>query len=83
MRFPNKILSFRTDKDESQEDLANAAGITQQMISLYEIGSSAPNVVVAKVIADHYGTTIEILYEESIKAYLVELDEKKRKSTLG
>ena len=72
MKYPNRILAVRTDKDIYQEELAVTSGISQQMINLYEKGSSLPNVVVAELVAEYLGTTVRNLYEETIKDYIAE-----------
>lgn len=78
MLYPNKISSVRTDNDKSQGDLAAAAGVSQQMISLYENGSSIPNAIVAELIADALGTTVRYLYAESINSYITEMRIKRK-----
>jgi len=73
-KFPNKISEFRKDKDPEifQKELAEATGVTQQMISKYEVGESIPNGVVTYLICEKLNTTFSNLYEETLKAYIIE-----------
>jgi len=63
----------RTDKDLEQEDLAVAAGVSQQMISRYENGVSLPKIIAAELIAERLDTTVRELYKETIEAYRAEM----------
>ena len=75
MKYPNRILAVRSDMDIkiTQQDLADAVGVSQPMISEYEAGESLPNAIVAELIANYLDTTFKYLYEESIDEYIADM----------
>ena len=59
MSFGDNLERIRKDKKVSQAKLGAALGLTQQMVSSYEKGTSSPNIEVLVKIADYFGVEIE------------------------
>lgn len=64
----NKIKVFRAMHDLTQEDLAQAIGVTRQTILAIEKGKYVPSLDLAFRIARHFNVNIEEVfsYEEEI-----------------
>ncbi len=58
----NNIAKFRSKKKMSQQDLADAIGVSRKTISTVETGRFTPSVVIALSIAQHFETTVESLF---------------------
>ena len=58
----NKIKEFRKSKNVTQEDLANALGVTRQTIISLENGKYNASLQLAYKIAKYFGTTIENVF---------------------
>jgi putative transcriptional regulator len=58
----NKIKVYRAIKDITQEQLANAVGVSRMSISSYEQGIAEPSVFVALKMAEYFNTTINDLF---------------------
>ena len=69
-KYPNKIYALRNDHEPkiTQQELAEAAGVSQVMISKYEEGNTMPNAMILHYIAEYLGTTFMELYEKTIEA---------------
>ncbi len=65
----NLLEELRKAKNEKQEDLANAVGVSRQTIISIEKGKYNPSILLAFKIANHFGKKIEdvFLYEEESK----------------
>ncbi len=65
----NLLEELRKAKNEKQEDLANAVGVSRQTIISIEKGKYNPSILLAFKIANHFGKRIEdvFLYEEESK----------------
>lgn len=61
MSFGRNLERIRKDKKVSQATLGEELGLTQQMISSYEKGTSSPNVEILKKIADYFNVSIDTL----------------------
>lgn len=61
MTFGVNLERMRKDKHLSQKQLGDALGLTQQMISSYEKGSSAPNMDVLLKIAKYFHKSLDSL----------------------
>lgn len=59
--FSRNLTRLRTEKQMTQEELANLTGVSQTAISLYEAGSSLPKITIAVKIATVLGTSCEEL----------------------
>lgn len=66
MAFPEKLKALRIEKEWSQNDLAQRAGLTKLMISKYETGRSAPNLENLGKIARALGVTSDYLIFEDV-----------------
>jgi putative transcriptional regulator len=64
----NRIKVFRAMHDLTQEDLAQAIGVTRQTILAIEKGKYVPSLDLAFRIARHFNVTLEevFLYDEAI-----------------
>lgn len=68
MSFNNTLVSLRNQHGMTQEQLANAVGVSQAVISMYEGGIKVPSIFVAVKIAKTFGTTVEKLVEGNVNA---------------
>ena len=77
----DKIRELRRRDGRTQENLAQALGVTSQAVSRWESGGSYPDVEIIPSIANYFGITIDELFgyqsdrEEKIKAILAKADE--------
>jgi len=63
MRLGNNIRRFRFEKNEmSQEELANAIGITRQSVHAIEKGKFVPSTLLAFKLARFFNTSVEELF---------------------
>ena len=64
----NKIKVFRAMHDLTQEDLAQAIGVTRQTILAIEKGKYDPSLELAFKIARYFGASIEeiFIYDEPV-----------------
>jgi len=58
-----KIMKLRKDNKISQEELANAVGVTRQTITSLECEKYTASLVLAYKIAKYFGTTIEEIFD--------------------
>lgn len=58
----NNIAKFRAKHKLSQQELADAIGVSRKTISTVETGRFTPSVVIALSIAQHFETTVESLF---------------------
>lgn len=58
----NKIKVFRADKDWSQQELADAVGVSRQTINAIEQGKYAPSLPLALTLAKTFQTPVEQLF---------------------
>jgi putative transcriptional regulator len=58
----NNIAKFRSKNKLSQQDLADAIGVSRKTISTVETGRFTPSVVIAVSIAQHFETSVESLF---------------------
>ena len=56
-----RIEAARVNKQLTQEEAAKLIGISKDCLSNYERGKTAPNVIVAKKMAEVYGVGIDDL----------------------
>lgn len=73
----NKIKIYRAIKNVSQQELADAIGVTQQTIGRIEkLGTT--NLVTAKKIANYFGVRIEDIFLIKNTIYNVKNEEKNK-----
>jgi putative transcriptional regulator len=70
----NKIKVFRAMHDLTQEDLAQAIGVTRQTILAIEKGKYVPSLDLAFKIARHFQVNIEevFVYDEAVLTVAVD-----------
>jgi putative transcriptional regulator len=70
----NKIKVFRAMHDLTQEDLAQAIGVTRQTILAIEKGKYVPSLDLAFKIARHFQVNIEevFVYDEAVRTVAVD-----------
>lgn len=61
MSFGKNLERIRKDREISQATLGIKLGLTQQMISSYEKGTSSPNVEILIKLADYFDVSIDTL----------------------
>lgn len=77
----NKIKQFRKMYDRTQENMAQALGVTSQAISRWENGTGYPDIEIIPAIANYFGVTIDVLFgydgdrTEKIRSILKHADE--------
>ena len=59
--FKDNLLALRKIHNMSQEELADAIGVSRQTLSKYETGESLPDIEKCMLIADVFGVTIDDL----------------------
>ncbi|MBQ3528375.1 MAG: helix-turn-helix transcriptional regulator [Clostridia bacterium] len=62
LNLGNKIRELRRRDGRTQEDLADALGITSQAVSRWESGGSYPDMEIMPAIANYFGVTIDELF---------------------
>lgn len=58
----NAVRPHRLLAELTQAELADRAGVSRQTISAIESGGYAPSVYLALALAEHLGTTVEVLF---------------------
>ncbi len=61
MKIGSNIAALRKEKGITQEELANALGVSAQAVSKWENNSSCPDVSLLTDIADYFGVTVDAL----------------------
>ncbi len=59
----SRVQEKRTELDITQQELAEAVGVTRQTIFAIEKGRYTPSVALALKIADYFDTTVEDLFQ--------------------
>jgi len=67
--FSDNLKRFRVAKNMTQEQAAEALGVSTQTVSRWECDTTLPDVTILPRIAALYGVTIDDLYKESSIAY--------------
>ncbi len=63
MKLANNLRKYRFEHDEmTQQDLANAVGVTRLTIHSVETGKFVPSTLLALKIARYFGTRIEDIF---------------------
>jgi putative transcriptional regulator len=70
----NKIKVFRAMNDMTQEDLAQAIGVTRQTILAIEKGKYVPSLDLAFRIARHFNVTVEDVFQYEKSSLTVDID---------
>jgi len=67
LNIGNKIRTMRKQRGLTQEQLADAVGISFQAISKWENGISLPDITLAPVLASYFGISIDELFDYNLK----------------
>lgn len=59
--FGERLLKIREESGETQDQLAEAIGITRQSLSRYEVSDRTPNIEIVYNIATHYKVSVDYL----------------------
>lgn len=59
--FGERLFKIREEHEETQDQLAEAIGITRQSLSRYEISDRTPNIEIVYNIAKHYNISVDYL----------------------
>lgn len=70
----NKIKVFRAMHDMTQEDLAQAVGVTRQTILAIEKGKYVPSLDLAFKIARNFHVTIEEVFQYENTSLMIDID---------
>lgn len=62
MKINEQIAFLRKQKGLTQEELAQAFGVTNQAVSKWESGASCPDIALLPDIADYFGVSIDLLF---------------------
>ena len=58
----NRIRVYRAEHHMSQQDLAEAIGVTRKTISTIEVGRFVPSTIIALKIARHFDVPVEDVF---------------------
>jgi len=58
----NRIRVYRAEHRLSQEELADAIGVTRKTISTIEVGRFVPSTIIALKIARHFNVPVEDIF---------------------
>ena len=61
-KIGEKLLGLRKEKQETAEQLAEALGISQSAVAMYENGKRIPRDEIKIRIAEHFGVTVESIF---------------------
>ncbi len=59
----NQVKKLRTEKNITQEELAEACGVSRQTVIAIEKGNYTPSLLLALQVADFFGLPIEKVFE--------------------
>ena len=71
LNFGANLKRLRRERDMTQEELADALGLSVQAISRYETAAAYPDIEMLPVIAGYFGVTVD---------YILGVSEKERES---
>lgn len=66
MNIGNKIKQLRKARGITQEQLANAIGISFQSVSKWENGIAMPDITLAPILANYFGVSMDELFDFSL-----------------
>ena len=64
MTIADKLKKLRTDKNMTQQQLADALGINQGMLSRWESGATAPSLKMRRLIADYFNMSVGEIFDD-------------------
>ena len=80
MKIGKQIAFLRKQKGFTQEELANALGVTNQAVSKWENDISCPDIMLLSPLAELLGTTVDELLNDRAKPETALVPEAERKS---
>lgn len=75
MDFGTNLKQLRKEKNLTQEELAECLSVSPQTVSKWENNISMPDLSVLPVLADYFGTTVDILIRHDINHEKSELND--------
>lgn len=75
MEFKNIIYKLRTERDMSQQALADELGVSKSTISMWETGNRFPSKELYEQIADLFNVDIDYLFGRSDARQSIHFDE--------
>lgn len=63
--FGERLRSLRESRSLTQDDLAEALGLTKQAVSQYERGVRRPDFEILSMICDHFNVSVDFLLGKS------------------
>lgn len=67
-KLNENIAFFRKKRGITQEELANALGVTNQAVSKWESGKCAPDIQLLPDIAEYFNISIDELFGRSVNS---------------
>ncbi len=61
MKLNENLAALRKEKGITQEEAAQAFGVTNQAVSKWELGQSCPDISLLPEIAAYYGVSVDSL----------------------
>ena len=61
-KIGNALKELRIRKNETQEELANAVGISPSAVAMYETGGRIPRDEIKISLAEHYRVSVESIF---------------------
>ena len=61
-KIGKKMLDLRKEKQETAEQMAEALGISQSAVAMYENGKRIPRDEIKIRIAEHFGVSVESIF---------------------
>ena len=83
MEIGNKIKQLRQNAGITQEQLANALGISAQSVSKWETGTTMPDITLLPVLSTEFGVTIDELFDLTTEQKLQRKTDRSRGRILG
>ncbi len=74
IKINEQIAFLRKQKGLTQEELANALGVTNQAVSKWESAQCCPNIQLLPQIADYFGVTIDELMGHTATIHTTQKD---------
>lgn len=65
MNIAYKLKQLRTDNNMTQQQLADALGINQGMLSRWERGMTAPSLKLRRRIADYFDMSVREIFDDN------------------
>ena len=66
MNIADRLKQLRTDKNMTQQQLADVLGINQGMLSRWESGATAPSLKLRRSIADYFKMSVDEIFGNNI-----------------